>query len=136
LITSRAAAEGVRPYVSTTSLTAILIAQKAPYRMAAPGPDPTITIISAILSSSAIAGVLTYFQNKKLKHLESELANKAAERDARRDYEYEAKKRLYHEIEPYLFLFSELSESALPYFSISFGCKRRRRMAFCSGVFH
>jgi len=30
-----------------------------------------------------------------------------------RDYEYEAKKRLYHEIEPYLFLFSELSGSAL-----------------------
>jgi hypothetical protein len=56
--------------------------------MAAPGPDPTITIISAILSSSAIAGVLTYFQNKKLKHLESELANKAAERDASMDYEY------------------------------------------------
>src|SRR5918911_1647153 len=81
--------------------------------MAAPAPDPTIAVISAILSSSAIAGVLTYFQNKKLKNLESELANKAAERDARRDYEYEAKKRLYHEIEPYLFLFSELSESAL-----------------------
>lgn len=39
-------------------------------------PGPTITIISAILSSSAIGGVLTYFQNKKLKHLESEIANK------------------------------------------------------------
>jgi hypothetical protein len=76
-------------------------------------PDPTIPIISAVLSSSAIGGVLTYFQNKKLKHLEDELANKTAERNARRNYEYEAKKRLYHETEPYLFLFSELSGNAL-----------------------
>jgi hypothetical protein len=36
-----------------------------------------------------------------------------AEQDARRDYEYEAKKRLYQECEPVLFQFAELSESAL-----------------------
>ncbi len=86
--------------------------------------DITTAVISAIFSSSIIGGVITYVLNKRiekykkmgeieLKHLEDDLANKTAERDARRDYEYEAKKRLYHEIEPYLFLFLELSGSAL-----------------------
>ena len=78
--------------------------------------DITTAVISAIFSSSIIGGVITYVLNKRiekykkmgeieLKHLEDDLANKTAE--------YEAKKRLYHEIEPYLFLFSELSGSAL-----------------------
>src|SRR5215207_1749089 len=87
-------------------------------------PDITTAIISAILSSSIIGGVITYLLNKRiekykrmsdieLKRLEAELANKTAEQDARRDYEYEARKRLYHEIEPYLFLFLELSGGAI-----------------------
>jgi hypothetical protein len=41
------------------------------------------------------------------------LVEKQEERKARRDYQYEARKRLYQEYEPLLFQFVELSESAL-----------------------
>ena len=40
---------------------------------------------------------------KDLRALESRLAEQRAERDARRDYEYEALKRMYHECSPLLF---------------------------------
>ncbi len=60
----------------------------------------TSTIIALIVS--AIGSYISYF-----------FSIKKADKDARRDYEYEAKKRLYQECEPILFEFSELSESAL-----------------------
>jgi hypothetical protein len=47
-----------------------------------------------------------------LARLTAGLKNIAAERDARRDYEYEARKRLYEEYEPLLFQLVELSENA------------------------
>lgn len=50
---------------------------------------------------------------KQLKHLEDELAQKKSDRDARRDYEYEARKRLYQECSPLLFQLSEQVSSAL-----------------------
>lgn len=48
-----------------------------------------------------------------VRYIEAQLADKNAERDARRDYEYEARKRLYTEVEPILFQLVELSEAAL-----------------------
>jgi hypothetical protein len=66
--------------------------------------DINVVIISAIIAFivSATGSYISYF-----------FSIKKAEKDARRDYEYEAKKRLYQECEPILFEFSELSESAL-----------------------
>lgn len=48
-----------------------------------------------------------------LARLTADLRDTTAERDARRDYEYEARKRLYEEYEPLLFQLVELSENAL-----------------------
>jgi hypothetical protein len=54
------------------------------------------------------------FRNEeKLKRLEDELVRKREERNALRDYEYEARKRLYQELAPLLFQLNELAESAL-----------------------
>jgi hypothetical protein len=79
--------------------------------------EPSVVVgIIALLSSVITATVTAIFAKKneiRLKHLENDLAIKKAEQDARRDYEYEARKRLYQECEPILFQFSELSESAL-----------------------
>jgi hypothetical protein len=79
--------------------------------------EPDIIVAIIALVSSVITGIIAAIFTKKnevrLKHLENELATKRAEQDARRDYEYEARKRLYQECEPILFQFSELSESAL-----------------------
>jgi hypothetical protein len=47
------------------------------------------------------------------KQIEARLSDQNAERNARRDYEYEARKRLYAEVEPVLFQLVELSEAAL-----------------------
>ena len=66
--------------------------------------DGNTVIISTLIAFivSAIGSYVSYF-----------FSIKKAEKDARRDYEYEAKKRLYQECEPILFELSELSESAL-----------------------
>jgi hypothetical protein len=45
--------------------------------------------------------------------LTADIAEKQAEKNARRDYLYEARKRLYQQYEPLLFQLVELSESAL-----------------------
>jgi hypothetical protein len=50
---------------------------------------------------------------KDLEQLKAGLEEKKSEKDARRDYEYEARKRLYQECEPLLFELYELSENAL-----------------------
>jgi hypothetical protein len=80
-----------------------------------PNYDIIVAII-ALVSSVITAAATAFFTRKnevRLKQLENELAVKRAEQDARRDYEYEARKRLYQECEPILFQFAELSESAL-----------------------
>jgi len=51
--------------------------------------------------------------DKDVKRVEAQLGDQSAERNARRDYEYEARKRLYAEVEPILFQLVELSEAAL-----------------------
>lgn len=50
--------------------------------------------------------------NEKLAALTSALREEESTRDARRDYEYEALKRLYTQCEPLLFQFFELAEDA------------------------
>lgn len=48
---------------------------------------------------------------KNLAHLNNQFQEEHAERNARRDYEYEAKKRLYSECEPILFEAMELADN-------------------------
>ena len=64
--------------------------------------DPTIiaALITGIFGTSL--STYTYFLNKR-----------KSEQDARRDYEYEARKRLYQECEPLFFKLVETSETAL-----------------------
>jgi hypothetical protein len=50
---------------------------------------------------------------KELEAIKSDFEDENAERRARRDYDYEARKRLYKECEPLLFRLSEASENAL-----------------------
>lgn len=49
---------------------------------------------------------------EKLRYLEDALDLQKSQRDARLDYEYEARKRLYHELEPLIFLHVEDSDDA------------------------
>lgn len=84
------------------------------------------TCLTALIT--LIVAFLTQRSNKKtqreLKELEltngealaklnAALGERKSEEDARRDYDYEARKRLYREAEPLLFRLSEASESAL-----------------------
>jgi hypothetical protein len=75
----------------------------------------TVAIVGVIssLSVAIYSSIMSIRNEKKLELLKSELEESKDERNARRDYEYEAKKRLYQEYEPLLFQLSELSEVAL-----------------------
>ena len=75
----------------------------------------SVAIITAIISAgiSILSIIITKRNDIALERLKNELEIKKDEQTARRDYEYEARKRLYAECEPILFQFSELSESAL-----------------------
>jgi hypothetical protein len=75
----------------------------------------TVAIITAGISAgvSLLSIYLTKKNDVTLEKLKSKLDIEKAEQNARRDYEYEARKRLYEECEPILFQFAELSESAL-----------------------
>ena len=76
-------------------------------------------VIAAIISAlvTIALAIWTFFSSRKnqrsLEYFKNELAEKKANNDARRDYEYEAKKRLYHEYEPLFFQLSESSINAL-----------------------
>jgi hypothetical protein len=65
------------------------------------GTDPVIinTIIAIVVSG--IGSYVSYF-----------FSTKKAEQDARRDYQYDARKRLYQEYEPLIFQLHELCENA------------------------
>ena len=71
-------------------------------------------IVAALVGASASLLVMffTPIRNRTLERLKSELADISASRSARRDYEYEARKRLYQEIEPLLFQLHEAAEEA------------------------
>jgi hypothetical protein len=78
-----------------------------------------ITVITALVSFlvAILTAVLSYVFNRKSQHdlekLRAELEEKRRERDAVRDYEYEARKRLYHECGPLLLQLVERADSAL-----------------------
>lgn len=84
-------------------------------------------LVSLVVTGVA-SGIIKYFFDQKLELYKSEaarsnqealerfrdgLATNQKEQDARRDYEYEARKRLYEECEPLLFQLVELSGNAM-----------------------
>jgi hypothetical protein len=73
-----------------------------------------VEVIVAVISASAAAAAafFTFRMQRQLEVIKGSLAEAQAERDAQRDYTYEARKRLYSEIQPLLFQLMELSESA------------------------
>ena len=78
----------------------------------------TTAIVLAIISLLSSVFVTIYStlrsekQNKEIEILKNKLSLESAEKNARRDYEYEAKKRLYAEYEPLFFQLAELSNQA------------------------
>ncbi len=79
----------------------------------------TISLIVAVIAGffSVLVAGISYLSSRKnardLESLKADLAEKQAEKNARRDYLYEARKRLYQEYEPLLFQLVELSDTAL-----------------------
>jgi hypothetical protein len=65
----------------------------------------------ASLIVAIVTAAKTYRAQQALAQLDSKLQEQRAERDARRDYEYEAKKRLYTQCEPIIFQAMELAEN-------------------------
>ena len=70
----------------------------------------TLALIAA--GASLVVAVLGRRTSRDVEVLKETLRQKGAERDARRDYEYEARKRLYAECEPLLFQTIDLVEHA------------------------
>ncbi len=97
----------------TTSLATIMFS----------APIPGLANLAAsyvALAVAVISAMVSLFLNKKsransleIEALKARLTERASERDARRDYEYEARKRLYSDIEPLLFQLTEAVEIAL-----------------------
>ncbi len=80
----------------------------------------TDTKIAAVLISavaSLIVALVSFFTTRSnqrdVEQLKSELEERRDERDARRDYEYEARKRLYHQCGPLIFQLLEQAEGVL-----------------------
>ena len=71
-------------------------------------------VIAAIISALALVALafLNFRMQRQLQAIKASLEEAQAERDARLDYEYEARKRLYSELQPLLFQLKELSEGA------------------------
>lgn len=65
------------------------------------------------LASMFISQRASRRSQRELENLKAELAEQTAEKNARRDYEYEARKRLYEECEPIMFFLYESSISAM-----------------------
>jgi hypothetical protein len=67
-------------------------------------------------TASFVVAIFTHVSSrnnqKEIEKLRARYADSNAERDARRDYQYEARKRLYHECGPIVFQLAELSEAA------------------------
>lgn len=67
--------------------------------------------VFSLLASLTVAA-FTARQARRLEELRNRLAGERREKDARLDYEYEARRRLYRELEPLLFQLREESEAA------------------------
>lgn len=74
----------------------------------------TVALIAAAVSlvTSLWSFIALRLNQRDIESLRFEFAQQLAERNARRDYEYEARKRLYQEYEPLLFHLIEASENA------------------------
>jgi hypothetical protein len=74
----------------------------------------TATVVAAVVAAvaSLVVAVVAAVAARRLAGLTARLADEGSARDARRDYEYEARKRLYAEFEPTLFHFFELADDA------------------------
>jgi hypothetical protein len=72
-----------------------------------------IAVLAATTSLlvALISAALAWRTQRRLAGLTHRLQEQRAERDARRDYEYDAKKRLYAECEPVIFEAMELAET-------------------------
>lgn len=72
-----------------------------------------IAVLAAATSLlvALISAALAWRTQRRLAGLTHRLQEQRAERDARRDYEYDAKKRLYAECEPVIFEAMELAET-------------------------
>src|SRR5215831_12262218 len=72
----------------------------------------TVALISAL--ASLLVAVITYVSTRANQHevekLKADLQEKQAERNALRDYECEARKRLYHECSPLIFQLLDQAE--------------------------
>lgn len=81
------------------------------------GEDAKFWIAIITAAMSLIVVIINYFSTRanqeNLERLREEINERQSRHDALLDYEYEAKKRLYHECGPLLFQLTELSESAL-----------------------
>lgn len=107
----------ISEYVQGASTLSAALSGTSP----ADATDPRIiaAIITAVASAIiAIASAIwSYYTTRKnqmdLAEMKVAQQERQAERDARRDYEYEARKRLYEQYEPLLFQLVELSEDAL-----------------------
>lgn len=74
----------------------------------------TSLIVALISSAIAVISLLFNFITvRKIEQLKFKFQEKLSEKNARRDYEYEARKKLYQEYEPIFFKLSEDSESLL-----------------------
>lgn len=73
--------------------------------------DIRVAIIAGIVS--LVVAIFGYFTGRNLEWLRDKIQERQAERAVRRDYEYEARKRLYQEFQPLVFQLVELSENAL-----------------------
>src|SRR5262245_1125989 len=81
--------------------------------------EDQLKILAALAGSiaSLLVAVISFLSTRanqrELETLRADLAEQKAERDALRDYEYEARKRLYHDCGPLFFQLSELASAAL-----------------------
>jgi hypothetical protein len=79
--------------------------------------EPPVLAALVTGTMSLIIAVITFFYSRAnqrdVEKLKAELAERKSDRDARRDYVYEARKRLYNEYEPLFFQFTESAEIAL-----------------------
>lgn len=89
------------------------------YLQQAMGGVSTVTAYVALAVSLITAGVTIHVNRKaranaiEIESVKAQMQERASERDARRDYEYEARKRLYSDVEPLLFQLTEAVEIAL-----------------------
>jgi hypothetical protein len=81
------------------------------------GPDPKILLALISAFASLLVALVSYFSTRanqrNVERLKAELNEKQAERNALRDYEYEARKRLYHECGPLIFQLLEQAEGVI-----------------------